>query len=205
VTGGVCVNKDQLELLEKIRKMELKLSDQWVQYWQEYSQPSIWQYWVVVAMLVIPLVLLFLFIDRRKVFLLGFYGYGIHIFAAMIDSLAVLKGLWIYPYKLLPILPASVSLDSSFIPVAYMLTYQYILNKKKNYYIWILLLCLAFAFFVKPLMVGLGLFRFSGKENFFMLFCAYVTIALISKWLTDLFIFLSKSKKGSLFDKINPK
>jgi hypothetical protein len=108
----------------------------------------------------IPLVTLILFIDRKKIFHLGFYGYSIHIFFAMIDAFGVLRGLWIYPYKLLPALPASLSLDSSFVPVAYILVYQYILNNGKNYYIWMLLLCLAFAFFVKPLLVGIGLFRF---------------------------------------------
>ena len=197
------MNKDQLEMLEKIRKTELNLNDQWVHYWQEYSNFTTWQFWVVLAMLVLPLVLLFLFIDRRKVFHLGFYGYGIHIFFAMTDAFGVLKGLWIYPYKLFPALPASISLDSSFVPVAFMLTYQYILNKGKNYYIWMLLLCLAFAFFMKPLLLGIGLFRFGGKENFFMLFCGYASVALISKWLTDFFIFLSKSNKWSLFEKMN--
>jgi hypothetical protein len=195
------VNKEQLELLEKIRQLELELSDRWIIYWQDYSNIHSWQFWVVAAILIIPLVILILFIDRTKIFQLGFYGYSIHIFFAMIDAFGVLKGLWIYPYKLIPVLPASLSLDSSFVPVAYILLYQYTLNKEKNYYIWALLQCLAFAFFIKPLMVGMGLFRFGGKENFFLLFCGYVAVALISKWITDFFLFLRKTGKWSIYHK----
>lgn len=117
----------------------------------------------------------------------------------MIDAFGVLKGLWIYPYKLLPVLPASLSLDSSFVPVTFILLYQYILNKGKNYYIWMLMLCLAFAFFLKPILLGIGIFRFGGKEDFLMLFWGYVAVALISKWVTDFFIFLGKSRKWSLY------
>lgn len=193
------MKKGQLEFLEKIRKTEVELSDMWIHYWQEYSNLGTWQYWVGVAILVIPLVLLILFIDRKKILQLCFYGYSVHIFFAMVDAFGVLKGLWIYPYKLLPALPASICLDSSFVPVSFILLYQYILNKRKNYYIWMLFLCLAFAFFIKPVMVGLGLFRFGGKENFLQLFMGYAAVALIAKWITDFIMFLGKTRKWSLY------
>lgn len=199
MTGGVSVNKEQLEILEKIRKIEHDQSDRWMEYWYEYSNIYSWQLWVVIAMLVVPLIMLFLFIDRRKVFHLGFYGYSIHIFMAITDAFGVSRGAWIYPYKLVPGVPANVSLDASFVPVSYILLYQYTLNKGKNYYIWMLALSLVFAFVVKPLMVGIGLFRFGGKEDFLMLFWLYLGVALISKWITDAFIFLGKTKKWSLY------
>ena len=195
------VNKNQLARLEEIRKVEMEQSNRWINYWQDYSNFNTWQVWVGIAMLVIPLVILILFIDRKKIFHLGFYGYSIHIFFAMVDAFGVLRGLWIYPYKLLPALPASLSLDSSFVPVTFILIYQWILNKGKNYYIWILLLCLVFAFFIKPLLLGIGLFRFGGKENFLMLFWGYVAVALISKWITDFFAFLHNTRKWSLYRK----
>lgn len=192
------MNKEQIDSLEKLNKMEIKLTDQWTNYWQDYSNLHTWQFWVVLALLVVPLIILILFIDRRKIFQLGFYGYGVHIFFAISDVFGVSRGLWLYPYKLLPGIPVNVSLDSALVPVAYILLYQYTLNKGKNYYIWVLLLCLLFAFFVKPLMVGIGLFRFGGKENFLMLFWGYASVALISKWITDFFMYLQKTGKWSL-------
>jgi hypothetical protein len=192
------VNKDQLELIEKIRKAEVQQSERWISYWNDYSHFHTWQFWVVLAMFILPLIVLLLFIDRRKIFHLGFYGYGVHIFFAFSDVIGVSKGWWIYPYKLLPGLPSNLALDSSFVPVAYIFLYQYTLNRNKNYYLWLLLLCLVFAFFIKPLLLGIGLFRFGGKENFFLLFIFYIIVGLIAKWLTDVFLYLSKSNKWSL-------
>lgn len=191
------MKKEQLELLEKIRKAEIEQTARWMDYWKDYSSINDWQFWVVLAMLVVPLIVLVIFIDRKRIFLIGFYGYSIHLITAVLDVYGVSKGLWIYPYKLLPGLPANISLDSSFVPVAYMLFYQYILNKGKNYYVWIVPLCLIFSFLIKPLLLGLGLFRFGGKENFLMLLWVYLGIAFIAKWLTDVFIYLQKTNKWS--------
>ena len=77
------MNKDQLEMLETIRKAEIAQTERWIHYWQEYSNLHTWQFWVVVAMFVLPLVILFLFIDRKRVFHLGFYGYSVHVFFAI--------------------------------------------------------------------------------------------------------------------------
>jgi hypothetical protein len=127
------VDKEQLKLIEEIRKSEALQSGRWLDYWHEYSSFHTWQFWVVAAMLLLPLILLILFIDRRKLLHLCFYGYSVHIFFAISDALGVLKGVWIYPFKLFPMLPANLALDSSLVPVSYMFLYQYILNKEKNY------------------------------------------------------------------------
>jgi hypothetical protein len=195
------VNKEQLELLEKIRKAEIQQSERWISYWFDYSHLHTWQFWIVLAMFIVPLIVLLLFIDRRKIFHLGFYGYGVHVFMVITDSIGVTRGWWTYPYKILPGIPSNVAQDSSFVPVVYILLYQYTLNRNKNYYLWLLLLSLVFAFFIKPLLLGIGLFRFGGKENFFLLFIFYIIVGLIAKWLTDLFTFLSISNKWSLFHK----
>jgi hypothetical protein len=192
------VKKEQLEFIEQIRKAEIAQSQRWIEYWLEHSHYYTWQFWVVLAMFVIPLIILIVFIDRRKIFLLGFYGYSVHVFFSYTDIYGANNGFWTYPYKLLPILPASITLDASLIPVIYILYYQYLLNHRKNYYLWMLGLCLTLAYVLKPLMVGLGLFHFGGKENFFILFLGYVFVALVSKWLMDLFGYLHKSSKFSL-------
>jgi hypothetical protein len=192
------VKREQLELIEQIRKAEIVQSERWVEYWSHYSHYFTWQFWVVLSLFVIPLILVVLFIDRRKIFMLGFYGYSVHVFFGYTDILGVNNGFWTYPYKLFPILPASITLDASLIPVIYMFFYQYLLNHGKNYYLWMLGLCLFLAYIFKPLMVGLGLFHFGGKENFFVLFLGYAFTALIAKIIMNIFLFLSKSNKFSL-------
>lgn len=183
------MEKNQLDMIKKIMEAEIEQNTRLMNYWQEFSNFSNWQVWVVLAMLVIPLILLVLFIDRKKAFHIGFYGYSVHVFFAYTDIIGTERGIWNYPYKLLPLLPSNFTLDASLIPVIYMLCYQYILIKGKNYYIWMFLLSLALSFVLKPLMVGIGLFHFREKENFLLLFAGYVFVAIISKWLTDFFIF----------------
>ncbi|MFS0634283.1 hypothetical protein AB1K84_00135 [Mesobacillus foraminis] len=192
------MNKGQLEMIETIRKAEIEQSHRWIEYWQHYSHYFTWQFWAVLAMFVLPLIVIILFIDRKKAFHLGFYGYSVHVFFAYTDVFGTYNGVWIYPYKFQPYIPSNLTLDSSLVPVCYMLLYQYILNNRKNYYLWMIGLSLGFAYIVKPLMVGLGLFHFGEKENFFLLFLGYVTVGLIAKWLTDLFKFLQKSNILSL-------
>ncbi|WP_053363272.1 CBO0543 family protein [Bacillus sp. FJAT-27251] len=189
---------EQLELIEQIRKAEIAQNERWLEYWYHYSHYLTWQFWLVLLLFVIPLILVVLFIDRRKIFLLGFYGYSVHVFFGYTDIFGVNNGYWTYPYKLLPILPASITLDASLIPVIFMLFYQYLLNHGKNYYLWMLGLCLFLGYVFKPLMVGLGLFHFGGKENFFLLFLGYAFTALIAKIIMNIFLYLSKSNKFSL-------
>ncbi|WP_121612443.1 CBO0543 family protein [Mesobacillus foraminis] len=192
------MNKAQLEMIETIRKAEIEQSHRWTEYWQDYSHFFTWQIWIVLAMFVLPLIITILFIDRKKAFHIGFYGYSVHVFFAYTDVMGTSNGLWIYPYKMMPYFPSNVTLDASLVPVSYMLLYQYILNNGKNYYLWMIGLSLGFSYILKPLFVGLGLFHFGGKENFFMLFLGYVTVGLIAKWLTDFFVFLQKSNILSL-------
>ncbi|MDQ0230119.1 CBO0543 family protein [Metabacillus malikii] len=195
------MDENQVKLLEELRKGEIAQTDRWLQYWQDYSHVGTWQFWVVLTMLLLPLIILILFIDRNKIFQLGFFGYSVHLSMAVLDSIGVLKGTWMYPYKIYPVLPSNISLDSSLVPVSFILVYQYTINKGKNYYLWALLLCLAFSFFLKPLLLGFGLFRFGGNENFLILLGGYAVIALYSKWITDIFLYLLKTKKWSLYHK----
>lgn len=178
---------------------EIKQSQRWVEYLKEYSDFSTWQFWVVFAMFVFPLILVILFINRDRIFHIGFYGYSVHVFFTYADLIGTNKGVWTYPYKMLPFFPSSLTLDASLVPVIYMLFYQYLMDKGKNYYIWMGGLCIALAFVFKPLMVGLGLFHFKGEENFFILFIGYSVVALVAKWITTFFIFLTKPKKFSLY------
>jgi hypothetical protein len=80
--------------------------------------------------LFVPLLVLFFKIDKRKLFFMGFYGYSIHMLFGYIDLYNKNSGLLNDPFSIIP----GLSLASSFLPVTYMLVYQWTLNHKKNYY-----------------------------------------------------------------------
>ncbi|WP_347551434.1 CBO0543 family protein [Pseudalkalibacillus hwajinpoensis] len=123
---------NQQEHFVHILSLKKELEKTYIEYWQQFSSFSSWQFWVVLAMLLIPLIVLYFKIDRRKIFLLGFFGYSIHVLAAYTDALGIRKSWWDYPYVALPQLPGSIGIDASLIPVYFILLYQWCLNKDKS-------------------------------------------------------------------------
>jgi hypothetical protein len=185
------LNDKQQELLEKIRKASEDLTQLHIDYWKEFSSFNDLKFWVVVIMLIVPLVVLFWRIDRDKMLLLGFYGLNYHIWFAYTNSAGIRLGLWEYPYEILPILP-SFALDASFVPVTYMLVYQWTINHKKNFYLYSTILSAVFAFILKPILVGHHLFRMFEGINYLHLFIFYILFFIISKLITNLFLKLQK-------------
>jgi len=187
---------DHLREFDKILYGRKENTDSLINYWIDYSNPSTWQFWVLVAVLLVPLLILYFKIDKSKVFLIGFYGYNVHVFFTFIDIFGINRGYWHYPYQVIPALP-SISLDTSLVPVAFMLIYQWTLNNHKNYYIFAILTAAIFAFIFKPVLVSIDLFRMYGKINYFHLFIGYVVVLLIAKFITWLFHKLYKPKTST--------
>jgi hypothetical protein len=195
--------EEQEKTLNHLKDIQENLGKDWLEYWHNYSSFDTWQFWVNVTMLILPLVVLYFFMDRRRAFHLGFYGFSIHVLAVYIDATALRYGLWEYPYKAIPFLPISFGLDSSLIPVVYMLVYQWTLNNKKNYYLYTFITSVCFAFIFKPILSLHELIRLTNGTNYIHLFVAYLLVALLPKWLTNVFIHFEKEgNPSSLAEKL---
>ncbi len=181
------MSDEQRAALNGLSERAATLKEDWLDYWISYSNMSTWQFWVNLAFFVVPLTALFLFLDRSKAFRIGFFGYGVHLFTGFLDAFGTTNGYWEYPFKWFPFLTNSIGLDASLIPVAYMFIYQWTLNHRKNYYLYMIALSAVFAFGIKPLLDGLDLFqRFRGLA-FWHIFIVYLLLGTIPKWLTDFF------------------
>lgn len=178
----------QLNQFEQLIEDQKELSHHWIEYWVTYSNIDTWQFWVNAIMLILPLVILYFFMDRKIAFHLGFFGYSHHVIALYFDGFATRNGLWEYPFKILPFLPNNIGLDSSLIPVVYILMYQWVLKHDKNYYLYALILSLLFSFGLKPIMAGLDLVKLENGTTYFHLFIAYIVGAVLAKWVTNIFI-----------------
>lgn len=189
------MDKKQLQELAELKNLELHKTKDWFQYWVHYSSFNNWHFWVVLALLVVPLVLLFIYMDKRKSLLLGFYGYTVHVAFTYVDSIGATNAYWFYPYKVLPILPANLTLDVSFVPVSYMFMYQWVLNHEKKYYPYMIGLSALFAFLIKPYMELLGLFQIERGANYIHLFLGYLLVGFIAKQITNFFLFLQKKSQ----------
>lgn len=182
---------DQQQLLNRLTLSQRALGHDWNNYWQQYSFAT-WQFWVGLILFLSPLVVLYFVIDRKKAFRIGFYGFNVHVWFNYIDNFGTSSGLWIYPFKVFPFLSVNATMEASFVPVAYMLVYQWALNRQRNYYVYATVLSAAFAFLLKPIMTWLHFFQMYQWVNYFYLFLGYMVIMLLSKWITDLFAYLQK-------------
>ncbi|KIL41788.1 hypothetical protein SD70_05440 [Gordoniibacillus kamchatkensis] len=187
---------DQIQHLKQLKNLESDAASSWASYWMHYSHMGTWQFWFIVLLLVGPLVAVFLWMDRRKALLLGFYGFSVHVCYTYIDLFGSKNGWWEYPYKALPFVPINLALDTSFVPVAYMLMYQWSLNRGYNYYVVQTGVSIVFAGVIKPFLTALHLFEMYGWMNYFYLFVGYMVVTLLSKWITDLFIWFQKNERA---------
>jgi hypothetical protein len=144
-----------------------------------------------------------LFIDRRKALLIGFFGFNIHVWFTLFDEIAVANGLWNYPYKLIPYLSASFALGAAFVPVVFMLVYQWTLNHNKNYYLFATCLCIFLTLLWRPALSILGFFQVFNGINYIYLFLGYFTVMLVSKWITNIFVHFQKKPEYPFRKEIN--
>jgi len=189
-----------MDALEKLNYMQDKLTNSWIDYWHRYSVGT-WQFWVSTLILLLPLVILYFTLNRKRAMLLGFYGYTVHVLFSYIDAYGTSHSLWSYPFKTLPG-PMSFALDVSFIPVAYMLVYQWALRNEKNYYLSATVLSGFLAFVFKPIMTSLGMFLLHKGTTNLHIFIGYIVITLVAKWVTDLYLYLLKEHDPFLFQGI---
>lgn len=182
----------QREALDKLIKEQREGAANWLKYWLEYSAFDTWQFWLHVIMFVTPLIVLYFTIDWKKALQLGFFGFNFHVWFGYIDAFGTTQTFWTYPYKMIPFIPNSVGMDASLAPVLFMLVYQWTIHKNKNYYLYTLLLALFLSFILKPILVMHHLFVFNTGTNYFHLFLSYIVIIVLSKVITDFFLFMQR-------------
>ncbi|PZD95770.1 hypothetical protein DNH61_09945 [Paenibacillus sambharensis] len=179
--------REQMGILEHLRQGYKSNSSELLNYWINYSHLGTWQFWLCAAILIVPLIVVYLYIDRGKAFHIGFFGFNVHTWFSHIDTYGVLHGLWEYPYQVIPFTPVSFMLDVSLVPVSYMLVYQWAINHGRSRYLFLTLLSAGFAFVFKPIMTSIGLFKLHEWMNYLLLFCGYMVIMLVSVWITVFF------------------
>jgi len=186
------VSEQQREMLEQLDEMQQQLTSTWIDYWSQYSDLSTWQFWVLLLMLVVPLIIFFVCLDKRRALQIGFYGLCVHMIFSYIDATSIRLGYGQYPYQLLPIVTGNLGLDTSFVPVTYILMYQWTIRNGRNYYVYGTVLSLLLAFVFKPVMSAIGLFDVTNGMRYYHLFIGYMCIMLVSKWIVSLFIWLQR-------------
>ncbi|MCM3570626.1 hypothetical protein [Neobacillus mesonae] len=186
--------KNRTEEFNQIVKTIKATYEDLVDYWIDYSLYASFEYWMELALFILPLIFLFFKIDKTKIFQIGFYGYSVHMIAHYIDIFVREMGFRNHPIPLIPFLPG-FAFDSSLIPVTFMLVYQWTLNNKKNYYLFSGIAALLFSFVLNPTFVSINLLRLYGKTNYFHVFLGYVIVIIGAKFINDVFLWTERKFK----------
>ena len=132
--------------LEKIYSKGQEMSSLFSSYWEKYIDFGDWHFWLVLASLIIPLILLYFTVDRNRIFEVFFFGYTVHIIWTYTELALTNSGYVIRGYYLTPLLPRSINITASVLPVGFLLLYQYCTNHKKSFILYTLVLSALFAF-----------------------------------------------------------
>lgn len=110
----------QGEFFERIHRVEVD----YIKYWKQHTLWH-WDFWISVALAIIPWIIWFIFRKRgceARLLLAGSFGL---IMASWLDFLGLVLGLWHYAGRALPTIPTFIPWDFSLIPVTLMLWLQY--------------------------------------------------------------------------------
>lgn len=115
-----------------------------------------WQWWLGVAMTVMPWVVWFLVRKKDSTGRLLYAGLLTIVVSSYLDVLGISLGLWTYYYHVIPFIPTFIPWDFSLLPVATMLFIQY--KPKLSPYIKAVTFSAFSSFIFQPFNVWLGLY-----------------------------------------------
>lgn len=172
--------------LDKLYEKNEELNALFHSYWNQYSDMGSWQFWVITLLLVLPLILLFFTVDRKRIFEVFFFGFVVHI--AWSYTLIALNraGYFMHNYYFIPYLPIAINVAGSLLPVGFLLVYQYTTKYKKSFYVYTLLLSVVFAYGFGSIEEYSGLTSYKKGMNQTYLFLIDIVIAFVAYWFTKL-------------------
>lgn len=176
------------EYWDKINEINGQLHSLYSSYWDKYSDFSTWQFWIILLSLLVPLIILYFMVDRRRLFEILFFGYTVHLLWAYIDLALSRTNFLTHTHFLTPVLPNALNITGSFLPVGFMLVYQYATNRKKNFYILTVLLSVVYTFICANIEKSMGLVTFHGGINVIHLFLLDLFIVFVAYWFTRLLL-----------------
>ncbi|SFB30209.1 hypothetical protein SAMN04488072_11456 [Lentibacillus halodurans] len=185
---------NEQELYYRILEQKEQLQYLLKEHWQLFSNMSTWFFWFNLATVIIPLVILYFSIDRKRLFEVAFYGYSMHVLWLNIDMILTGNNYFNHPHSLFYILPEGVSVTSVFLPVVFMLLYQHCTNNGKNFYLYATVTSTIFAFGFGFFAESVDLLRMHKGMNLFYLTLIDIAAAFIAYWATNIFLMIKKQK-----------
>ncbi len=174
----------EMENFSSLHKQELELQSQadalLREYWLKENFLT-WEWWLLVALTIVPWIIWWRFVDRKRIFEILTYGFLVMVVSVFFDAIGVEFDLWDYQYRLIPLFDVMIVYCISVMPVIYMLIYQYY-NSWKSFIAANIIVSAVFAFISEPLLVKMGIYIMFKWQHYYS-FPIYLSIAIFLRYL----------------------
>ncbi|WP_378953438.1 CBO0543 family protein [Pelosinus sp. sgz500959] len=173
----------------KLVQIQSVFTDMRMQQWRTDTLFT-WQWWLLVALLIIPWILWFCIIDKKRLTEIVLLGMFMLATASWMDDLGTDLILWHYPFKLLPVYPQLLPINYAVLPVTYMLIYQYF-RSWNSYLKALTIMALLFSFIAEPALDYLGMYKMLCWQYYYS-FPIYVLLGIFFRWLVEKILAINK-------------
>jgi hypothetical protein len=139
-----------------------------------------YQWWLLVALAIIPYIVWWKIVDRKRFFEIFTYGLLVALLTGLLDAIGVETDAWDYKYDLVPLLDVFIVYDVSILPVTYMMVYQHC-QTWRPFIIAHIFVSLAFAFIFEPLLMWLDIYYPAAWKHTYSC-VGYFAIAMSLRW-----------------------
>jgi len=182
------------EYWNEIHGLQAELHQFLVSYWNDYSNAGTWQFWTILFLLVLPLIILYFAVDRSRIFELFFFGFVVHMLWTYSDAALSRMNFLTHTYFLSPYFYFTFSVTASLLPTGFLLLYQYCTNHHKNFYLYTIGLSFIFAFIFLTFEEYLGLVDMHNGMRKLYVFFIDIAIAYAAYWFTKFVLKLRKNR-----------
>ncbi|EIW18818.1 MULTISPECIES: CBO0543 family protein [Pelosinus] len=174
--------EESLHLINEIMEVHAKFIQLNYDHWLHYEFYT-WQWWVLMFILIVPWFIWLAVLDKKKVVEIFLYGQMIFLFTTGMDAIGVTYRLWYYPIKVSPKLPHIFPLDSTVLPIIYMIIYQHC-PRWPLFLKATIVMAAVFAFIGEPLVERMGFYT---PLNWLIIysFPIYIIIGVVCKKFID--------------------
>lgn len=177
---------------ELILSLEKELTRLRIETWLNH-QVFEWQWWLLVAALIIPWLIWWKYADRKHLLEITIFGIIIIILVSYLDALLTELGMWHYNYSVVPLWPRLISADFALLPVTYMFIYQQF-KSLTSFLLAMTVTSALLAFAGESFLIWTNIYELDSWKHYYS-FPIYLIIGIVVRWLVMTLVRQHESSK----------
>ncbi|MCX7709524.1 MAG: hypothetical protein N2484_06705 [Clostridia bacterium] len=169
-------------LIQEIINIKMKYRQLSIEHWLNFELFT-WVWWLGVASVIVPLILWWKMVDRKRILDICIFGLVVNIAATFLDVSGSEYVLWEYTIRVIPHIPLIFPVDYILLPVVGMLIYQYFPNWKRFLFANTVSAAVL-AFIVEPFATMIHQYKLIHWKYIYS-FPIYILIAIFAKLVTQ--------------------